>query len=551
MNIPSPSKISRNLRRFNKLITIIAVISATIGIVAASKLAIAEFYPDRTPYDYSKPCDPNDSNKYDRCGSLDGPVFNSFINTPSYGDERAFVDARRSDQTGTGDLYKNVLNDVDEGSKEIVVRMYVHNNANQSTNSSGVGIARNTKVRVLLPTAENSSLRARGYISADNADTVEDTVDFTAKQPFTVAYVPGSAVLYNNDSFKNGVKLSDNIVTTGALIGTDKLDGNVKGCFEYESVIEIKLKVSTKETPKLKFEKEVRKKGSKDWQKHISTKPGDEVEWLLTAQNVGENVLNNVTLRDVLPPHVKLVPGSVTWIAPSQTVVQGDKPLFDGGIIIGNYATNGGAYIKFNTKILNDLPEDKCEIVIRNLAYAKSDQTSEIEDYADVSIKKDNCNPPKPEKPTQPKPEEKPVYECKALDLVVIGKRTVKVTVTPRTKGNVSVSYYTYSFGDNTPEMMTDKDTVEHTFEQDGTYVVRVTITFDVNNRSTNVDSDLCSAPITFTSEQPLTPAPTSPKPENPSALPSTGPTEIVGIFVATTVAGMIAYNMVYRRYYL
>ncbi len=528
------SKIREGFRKLSKTtIVAIAALGILAGIGIAAKMAVAEFYPNRTPYDYSKPCNPNDDNKYDRCGSLEGPVFNSFINTPSYGDERAFVDARRSDQT-TGDVYKNVLPNVTEGSKEIVVRMYVHNNANQSTNESGKGIARNSKVRVFVPTATSQALRARGYISADNAATVEDTVDFTANKPFNVAYVPGSAKLYDNDNFKSGVKLADTIVTTGAPIGSDKLDGNMKGCFEYEAVVEVKLKVTPKENPNVKFEKQVRKKGDKTWVDSVNTKPGDEVEWLLTTQNTGDAVLNNVTVSDVLPPHVKLVNGSVKWIAPSQTVTQNDKPLFDGGINIGNYAKNGGAYIMFSTKVLGDLPADKCEVRVRNIAHMKSDKTKETEDSADVVIKKDNCVPPQPEKPT---------YDCKAVTLKELGGRKVRVSVTPVMAGDVKVKHYVYDFGDGSAPVITDKDTIEHTYAKDGNYATRVKVAFTVGDEVKEVDSDNCAAPVTFT---------TKVKGEQtPTVLPATGPAEVVGIFVATTVAGAIAYNVVYRRFYL
>lgn len=528
------SKIRESFRKLSKTAVItIAALGILAGIGVAAKLVTAEFYPNRTPFDYSKPCNPNDDNKYDRCGSLTGPVFNSFINTPSYGDERAFVDARRSDQNSGGDLYKNVLPNVTEGSKEVVVRMYVHNNANQSTNASGLGVAKNAKVRVFVPTATSQALRARGYISADNAATVEDTVDFTANKAFSVAYVPGSAKLFDNDNFKSGVKLADTIVTTGAQIGSDKLDGTFKGCFEYEAVVELKLKVTPKESPNVKFAKQVRKTGDKTWVESVNTKPGDKVEWLLTSQNTGDPVLNNVILRDVLPPHVKLVSGSVKWIAPSQTAVQNDKPLFDGGINIGNYAKNGGAYIMFTTEVLGDLPADKCEVRVRNLAYMKSDQTKETEDSADVVIKKDNCVPPQPEKPT---------YDCKAVSLKELGGRKIRVTVTPVMTGDVTVKHYVYDFGDGSSPLVSTKDTVEYTYAKDGDYVTRVKVVFNVGDETKEVDSDKCAAPITFTSEVKGEQTP-------PTTLPSTGPTELVGVFVATSFAGAIAYSMVYRRF--
>lgn len=525
------SKISQNFRKISKLAIItIAVLGFVTALGFGVKFAVAEFYPDRTPFDYSKPCDPTDSDIYDRCGSLTGPVFNSFINTPSYGDERAFVDARRSDQTSGDDIYKNVLPDVTEGSKEVVVRMYVHNNANQSTNESGLGVAKNTKVRVSVPTGTSQALRTRGYVTADNAAMVEDTVDFTANKEFSVSYVPGSATLYDNDNFKNGVQLADSIVTTGAPIGSDKLDGNLKGCFEYEAVVELKLKVTPKENPQVDFDKQVRKKGDKEWKEVVATKPGDEVEWLLKTQNTGEAVLNDVTVRDVLPPHVQLVSGSVKWIAPSQTVTQDDGPLFSGGINAGNYAKGGGFYVMFTTKVLGDFEETKCEVRVRNLAYVKSKQTpKESEDSADVIIKREKCVPQVSE------------YDCVAVTLKELGDRKIRVFVETTMSEDVSIKHYVYDFGDGSEPLVTDKDSVEYTYAKDGNYVVRVKVAFNVDGKIKVVESDNCAAPVTYKTDVKGE--------QTPPILPVTGPADIAGIFAATTFAGMIAYNVVYRRF--
>lgn len=557
------------------LVTVLAV-AALIGVPAA--VVLAEYYPARQPFDYNKPCNPNDNDKYDRCGSLTGPVFNSFINTPSYGDERAFVDARRTDQT-TGDVYKDVLNDVTGGSKEVVIRMYVHNNANQSTNASGLGVARNTRVRVALPTGTSQTLRARGYISADNATPrlVEDTVDLVGREQFSLNYVAGSARLYDNDNFKNGVRVSDSIVgSSGALIGSDALDGKMKGCFEYEAVVEIKVKVTPKpqQNPNIKLVKEVRKKGEKDWKKEVKAKPGEEVEWLLTTDNTGQTTLNNIVIRDVLPPHVELKSGSVKWIDAQQNAAQNDKPLFDGGINVGNYGRGSGFYMMFATKVLGDF--DPCEVRIRNVGYVRSAQTPEIQDDADVVITRDNCEPPK-----------EPVYSCDRLEKAFVSKNTYSFKTNTTARNGASVKQYRYSFGDGSAELLTDKDTVEHTFPGPGTYVTRVTVDFNVGNTVQSHTSNACKQVIEIPKEKEKCPIPgkehlpkDSPEckedekkcpipgkehlpvdsdecdtPEvkgetTPTVLPSTGPAEVLGMFAATTVAGAIAYNLVYRRFY-
>ena len=70
--------------------------------------------------------------------------------------------------------------EVEEG-QELLLR-FTYNNAADNLNGSnfdGPGVAKNTKVRIHLPTDTAQALRANAYISADNAQpqTVADTID--------------------------------------------------------------------------------------------------------------------------------------------------------------------------------------------------------------------------------------------------------------------------------------------------------------------------------------------------------------------------------------
>lgn len=197
------------------------------------------FYPAREPYPY-EPCTRADA----ICGSADGPVFNTFGNTPSWGDERSFLDGRLADATEEGSYGDPV--ELNQGSERVVVRLYVHNNADVETNASGKGIARGTRVRLSIPAGLSRVLRIRGYISADNATpkVVENTLDLTGPQPFRVRFVPGSAVMYNNGWAKTGRRLSDELVRPeGALIGSDALDGRVPGGFDEEIVVQAQVQI--------------------------------------------------------------------------------------------------------------------------------------------------------------------------------------------------------------------------------------------------------------------------------------------------------------------
>lgn len=461
--------------------SVMALFALVLIAAVAIPIVKAEYYPNRTPFDYNKECNPNDSDIYDRCGSLTGPVFNSFVNTPSYGDERAFVDARRSDQTASGS-YKNVLDNVTDGSKEVVIRMYVHNNANQSTNASGVGIAKNTKVRVDLPEDTAKSLRARGYISADNATPglVEDTVDFVDDKQFKVEYIPGSAKLFDNDNFADGVTLNDSIVTTGAPIGSDALDGNMKGCFEYEAIVQIRVRIKTVSN---EFTKQVALPGAAAWGEKVTTKPGDTVKWMIKYQNTGDLDQTNVNISDKLPPHLQLVPGSVHYIDAAQDVVQQDAPLFGtGGINFGTWKQNGGFYVRFDTIAKDDF--EACEVSLRNIAYNETDQTPKGEDYADVVIKKENCNPPTSS------------FNCDALESEKLGTNSYLLTARGSVTNAVIEGYTFKVTGPVNDEITLDgADNNQVVFQENtpGEYTVTVQV---ITDKGTTPVSEACTVKI-------------------------------------------------------
>lgn len=181
----------------------------------------------------------------ERLGSLVGPVLNSFVRTPGYGDERAFFDARRTDQSGRN-IYRDPLRSPTDGSSTVVMRAYVHNGANPATNESGSGVSEKTRIRIDLPTGSGTALRSRAYLESDNAVVrkVTDTIVFVDRVPFSIRYRPGSARLYNG-AHGNGLPLPDDIVSVGTLIGYSSLDGRLPGGFEHHAFVEIVVDVTS------------------------------------------------------------------------------------------------------------------------------------------------------------------------------------------------------------------------------------------------------------------------------------------------------------------
>ena len=85
-----------------------------------------------------------------RCGaSTDFPVFNSFVNTPNYGDERTFFDGYRYEQRNgkASDPIKNVTS----GDRIVVLRVIVSNDSQVDEKEPERTTAYNTRVRIYLP----------------------------------------------------------------------------------------------------------------------------------------------------------------------------------------------------------------------------------------------------------------------------------------------------------------------------------------------------------------------------------------------------------------
>ena len=315
-------------------------------------------------------------------------TFNSITNNPNYGDERTFFDVKNATNTNSGGFVDNIQ--VQDG-QELLLRVYVHNNAadnlNTVPNGNGgfVGIAENAKVRIHLPTATDSALRANAYISASNATPAEvnDTVDFKGSSKFGLQYVPGSANIYTN-AVPGGMKLNDSIVTTGAPIGYDQLNGKVPGCFQYTSIVTIKVKVVK---PGIDIQKTVRKAGTTEWKEEVTVNKGDTVEYQLRVANNGQTQLDNIVVGDNLPPYMTYVPGSTKLKNsnfPNGTTASDN--ITTGGIEIGSAAPGGVSYILFQAKVASTFSEGCGVLTLTNVGIAKSNQTGNVQDTAIVKV---------------------------------------------------------------------------------------------------------------------------------------------------------------------
>lgn len=229
---------SLKLRTKRVLLSLVA--AATI--IGLPSIAFAGFAPaDRPTFQCITPTD---------CPGANYVVFNSFTNAPNYGDERAFFDGKDNVISGPGG-YQDKLN-VYNG-EEVVLRVYIHNNANPNAIGVDAATAHNTRLQVQLPLTQKSSNFAAADVSADNASpgTVSDTVDFTGTSPFTIAFDESQPVTITYRPNGQGDFVTRTLPS--ASFASDHVlnanFGDWHGCFNFAALITVKAKITMPTTP--------------------------------------------------------------------------------------------------------------------------------------------------------------------------------------------------------------------------------------------------------------------------------------------------------------
>ena len=497
-----------------KVLFAIATVAAIAGIAVGVQ---AGFGPDRPTYTMAVPAD--------------HITFNSITDNPVAGDERAFLKGAIDGAAGFTDPVTGATD-----GQEITLQMYVHNNAASNLNLKAL----NTTVRVALPTTGSRTQTVTGYISADNATpgTVSDTLDLTGANngSFELEYIPGSAEFTNN-VFKNGTPLADSIVTTGALVGYDKMDGVIPGCTEYSGWVTLKVKVKM---PNYAVQKSVRLKGegADKWRESANVKIGDTVQWLVKVSNIGNTDLKNIIVLDQLPPYMSVVPGTVKlidggaytdtnpYIYPNSAIQEKDGKVYV-NVNSGDYAPGSIAYVMFDAVVKDDKAIECGNQLLYNIAYATPEGLGAVSDTAQVIV----VNEQPCEQPT------KPVYSCDELNVTTIGGREIEAQVKTTALNGATLNNITYSFGNGSQNLVTDKSTVNYTYASDGTYTIKAVPSFTVDGKTVTATSDNCVKTVSFQSNTPVTP---------PSVLPNTGGGSagtLIGLFAGSTAIGTLGYR--------
>lgn len=319
-------------------------------------------------------------------------VFNTISNS-EMGDEKNFVGARVD--TGVNAGAKNVWegNEIKvEDGKTYLVRLYVHNNSPYGYDK----VAKDTKVSFSIPGTSAKEVEVNGFITSSNATPSKywDNVVFKSDKAFHLEYVYGSALLENNGIGKNGgIKLDNAVVSeNGTLIGYDKLDGKIPGCYQYASFVTIKVKAvfDTAYT----IENQVRRVGGdKTWGNSVDAKIGDKVEFRISYKNNSNVDQMNVGVKAILPKGLKYVAGSTKLVSakyPNGGTVN-DNNIVAQGINIGNYTAGSNAFVRFQAEVVDEgLANGKTALVTWTQGGVNK---TAIQDYAQVVVTKNTGTP--------------------------------------------------------------------------------------------------------------------------------------------------------------
>lgn len=169
------------------------------------------------------------------------PYFNTYTGVDGVGNEADFLRIKQTDGTK--------VDTIEQCSGEVTLWFYVHNNSPDQNNDNpatagtldGVGVAKNTRVKVSIPTDTSNDHTITGKISADNARaTVTDTTSITcAGKKVKLEYVSTDPVF---TTAPGGYTLKGSIVDpNGAQLGYN--GGVFPGCWNYRAWITLKVRI--------------------------------------------------------------------------------------------------------------------------------------------------------------------------------------------------------------------------------------------------------------------------------------------------------------------
>jgi len=414
----------------------------------------------------------------------------------------------------------------------VKLQVYYHNTELPDSGK----IAKNLTVKINIPSGKGGTQNVTSTVSADNAKAVNSTASIKlANSDAYLQYIPGSAVWKHNTGTNDKVtyvesKISDDVVTSGAGLRLE----DEKPCFNFSATVTVLARVMV---PGVTVTKQVEKStDTNKWATSNTANPGDTLKYLISYTNSGNAVEDQVILRDNLPAHETLVPGT-TYLADAShpNGVKVEDLVNQGGINAGNFGAGANAFLTFEVK-LDDASKFQCgTTTLTNVGVAHPKNMSEYYSMAKTTVTKTCESTP-----------ETPVYSCDLFHLTV-NKEDRKVTVDKfdyTAKNGATFKNVVIDWGDQSEALTTDSPVGKtYQYAKDGSYTITATAHFTANDKDVT-STGSCTQTVEFTT--PGTPTtPTTP----PSELPNTGAGDVIGLVSAVTVAGAVAHRLFSRRF--
>ena len=174
-------------------------------------------------------------------GELDDIITFNRISDGIIGHEFNFVGAREYNEINGGKFHAWHANEIiAEDGKTYIIRMWIHNMCCLEDNNT----AKDVRAWFSLPMDTGTQLVVKGIFASSNATPSKywDSVVFISDQDFYLEYIDGSAAL-NNNIYENLSLPNELVISEGALLGYDCLDGNIPGGYPYSCVVTIQVKV--------------------------------------------------------------------------------------------------------------------------------------------------------------------------------------------------------------------------------------------------------------------------------------------------------------------
>ena len=353
-------------------------------------------------------------------------LFVSATPSPTSGTDTWSIGTLNPGQSGSITIRAKISSSVPTGAIEIKNKASIDSNETNSQDSNYVSTFVNTNVSLTIEKLVRNITKSSGFSKSVTADP-EDEVEFSLKikstgnvaannvkvwdnLPSRLNYTLGSTTVdgsyYNDGIIQNGINIGslapgqsktvkfkakvalNNKFNVGItdLTNYGYVEADVSGS-HYDTAV-VKVDKSSGCSPSLHIDKLVRNisQGYSYWTNSIYADSGDELEFIIKINSVGNEDAQNSKIRDNLPSELNYISGSITV----DGVYKSDDIFSVNGLSLGNLPIGAVREIKFNVKVASANNFSSSITTLTNTAIAWCDKAcGEITDSARVLIGKE------------------------------------------------------------------------------------------------------------------------------------------------------------------